>query len=41
MLDINQGITAEDREIYQLIKNKPVIIIVNKTDLEAKITKEK
>jgi tRNA modification GTPase len=41
MLDINQGITAEDREIYKLIKNKPVIIIVNKTDLSANVEKEK
>lgn len=41
MLDINQGITAVDREIYQLIKNKPVIVIVNKTDLPAKIEKTK
>jgi tRNA modification GTPase len=41
MLDINQGITEEDREIYKLIKDKPLIIIVNKTDLPAKIEKEK
>ncbi len=41
MLDINQGITAEDREIYKLIKNKPVIIIVNKTDLPANAEKDK
>src|SRR6056297_1830955 len=41
MLDINQGITAEDREIYKLIKNKPVIIIVNKTDLPANVEKDK
>lgn len=39
MLDSNQGITAEDKEIYQLIKAKPVITIVNKTDLKTKITK--
>jgi len=41
MLDINQGVTEEDREIYKLIKNKPVIIIVNKTDLPANAEKEK
>ncbi len=41
MLDINQGITEEDRKIYKLIKDKPVIVIVNKTDLPAKIEKEK
>jgi tRNA modification GTPase len=41
MLDINQGITAEDREIYKLIKDKPLIVIVNKTDLPAVIEKEK
>lgn len=41
MLDISQGITAEDRKIYQLIKDKPLIVVVNKTDLPAKIEKEK
>ncbi len=40
MLDINQGITAEDREIYELIKDKPLIVVVNKTDLSAKIEKK-
>jgi len=41
MLDISQGITTEDREIYKLVKDKPLIIIVNKTDLPANIEKEK
>ena len=41
MLDINQGITEEDRKIYELIKDKPMIVIVNKTDLPAKIEKKK
>ncbi len=41
MLDINQGITEEDRKIYQLIKDKPMIVIVNKTDLPAKLEKTK
>jgi len=41
MLDISQGITAEDRKIYKLIKDKPLIVIVNKTDLPAKVDKEK
>ncbi len=37
MLDINQGVTKEDLEIYNLIKDKPVIVIVNKTDLEPEV----
>ncbi len=41
MLDVNQGITEEDRKIYQLIKNKPLLVIVNKTDLPANIEKKK
>src|SRR6056297_1298813 len=41
MLDISQGITAEDREIYKLIKDKPLIVVVNKTDLPAKTNKKK
>jgi tRNA modification GTPase len=41
MLDISQGITAEDRKIYELIKEKPLIVIVNKTDLPAKADKKK
>lgn len=40
MVDLNQGITTEDREIYQLIKDKPVIVIANKTDLEFKNTRQ-
>jgi len=41
MLDISQGITEEDRRIYELIKDKPLIVIVNKTDLPAKIERKK
>ena len=38
MLDVSQGITAEDLEIYQLVKDKPLIILVNKTDLPADLS---
>ena len=41
MLDISQGLTEEDLQIYQLIKDKPVIIIVNKTDLPAQVDKKR
>lgn len=33
MLDVNQGVSAADLKIYQLVKNKPVILIINKIDL--------
>ena len=39
MLDISQGITMEDKEIYKLIKEKPVIVIVNKTDLNSELSR--
>jgi len=38
MLDVSQGITAEDLEIYQLVRDKPLIILVNKTDLPADLS---
>lgn len=41
MLDISQGLTEEDLEIYKLIKEKPLIVIVNKTDLPAQVDKNK
>ncbi|MDI3548527.1 MAG: tRNA modification GTPase [Halanaerobiales bacterium] len=37
MLDVSQGLTETDLQIYDLIKDKPVIIVVNKTDLEENI----
>jgi len=37
MLDVSQGLTQLDLEIYDLIRNKPVIVVVNKTDLKKKI----
>jgi len=41
MLDVNQGITDEDLKVYDLIKEKPLIVIINKTDLPNKIDREK
>lgn len=40
MLDNSQGLDNSDLNIYQLVKNKPVIIVVNKTDLAPQITEE-
>ncbi len=40
MLDVSQGITAEDLEIYRLVQDKPLIILVNKTDLPADLSQE-
>lgn len=36
LIDGNLGITEEDRKIYNEIKNKPHILIINKIDLECK-----
>ncbi|MFW6268828.1 MAG: tRNA uridine-5-carboxymethylaminomethyl(34) synthesis GTPase MnmE [Bacillota bacterium] len=33
ILDVSQGIEKQDLEVYNLINDKPVIILVNKTDL--------
>lgn len=33
MIDISQGITEDDLQIYELVKNHPLILLVNKTDL--------
>ena len=41
MLDIEQGITEEDKRIYNLARDKPLIILINKTDLEKEVKKEK
>ncbi|MFW5986281.1 MAG: tRNA uridine-5-carboxymethylaminomethyl(34) synthesis GTPase MnmE [Halanaerobiales bacterium] len=41
MLDASQPLTEEDIRIYKMIEDKPVIIIVNKTDLREKINIEK
>ena len=40
MLDIDQGITVEDKKIYNIAKNKPLIILINKTDLEKQVDKK-
>src|SRR6056297_441678 len=34
MLDVSQGLTEEDLKVYELIKEQPTIIVINKTDLE-------
>ena len=36
ILDLSQGIENEDLTVYNLIKDKPLIVLVNKTDLEEK-----
>jgi len=41
MLDVSQGLTEEDINIYKSIKDKPLIVAVNKTDLPQKIEEEK
>ena len=41
MLDVSQGLTEEDINIYKSIKNKPLIVAVNKTDLPQKIDQSK
>ncbi|MGM0409397.1 MAG: tRNA uridine-5-carboxymethylaminomethyl(34) synthesis GTPase MnmE [Bacillota bacterium] len=40
MLDVSQGLTEEDLNIYNSIKNKPLIVAVNKTDLPQKLDRE-
>ncbi|MCK8826841.1 tRNA uridine-5-carboxymethylaminomethyl(34) synthesis GTPase MnmE [Natroniella acetigena] len=34
VLDINQGISAEDRELMRLIKSKQTVVVANKFDLD-------
>ncbi|MEJ6951946.1 tRNA uridine-5-carboxymethylaminomethyl(34) synthesis GTPase MnmE [Natronospora cellulosivora (SeqCode)] len=34
MIDVIQGISEEDLKIYELIKDKPFILLINKTDLK-------
>lgn len=41
LLDIIQGINDNDLQIYELVKEKPVIIVVNKIDLTPVINEEK
>lgn len=41
MLDVSQGLTEADIEIYKMIQDKAIIIIVNKTDLKNKIDVDK
>ncbi len=33
MLDVSQGLTDDDLKVYDLIKQKPMIVVINKTDL--------
>ncbi len=33
LLDVGQGIEEEDLEVYNLVKDKPLLILINKTDL--------
>lgn len=40
LFDTSKEFTPEDREIVQLIQGKKSIILMNKEDLEAKVTKE-
>lgn len=40
MLDVSQGLTEEDLKVYDLIKNKPTILVINKTDLDQEIDLE-
>ncbi len=41
LLDVSQGLTSEDFEVYNLIKGKQAIIVINKTDLSDKLDKNK
>ena len=41
MLDVSQGISPRDYKIYQEVKDKPIIILVNKTDLSKEIDHNK
>jgi len=34
MIDISQGLEKDDLRIYELVQNKPLIILINKTDLD-------
>ncbi len=40
LLDSNEGLTDKDRDILEQVKNKRVIFVLNKTDLENNITQE-
>ena len=40
MLDVSQGITGDDRRIYEKVRDKPLIVLVNKTDLPADLAEE-
>ena len=33
MLDVDQGLREEDLRIYELVKEKPLIVLLNKIDL--------
>lgn len=37
VLNNNEALTQEDRQLYEVIKNEDVIVIVNKTDLERQL----
>ncbi len=40
MLDVSQGLTDDDLKVYELIKEKQMIVVVNKTDLAPALKKE-
>jgi tRNA modification GTPase len=40
MLDASRGLAKEDKEIYEQIKGRPFIIVLNKCDLPSKVTAE-
>lgn len=40
MLDVSQGLTEEDFQVYELIKEQPTILVINKTDLDQQIDLE-
>lgn len=41
MLDVSQGLTEEDINIYKMVKDKPLIVAINKTDLPQELDREK
>ena len=41
VVDSSEELSKEDKEIFDIVRNKPVIILLNKTDLTAKTDKDK
>jgi tRNA modification GTPase len=40
MIDASRGLTKEDKNIYEQLKGRPFIIVLNKCDLPSKLTAE-